>query len=97
MGLRAKCYSFITVDVKHEGKKAAGVRTSVKKRLLHEKYLNVLQDNSLITVKQCTIVSKKQRLYSVEQTRIALSAMDIKRYILDDGVTTLPYGHYSIR
>jgi len=33
----------------------------------------------------------------VEMSKLCLCAFDDKRYILDDGVRTLAYGHYSLR
>ena len=35
-------------------------------------------------------------LQTVEMTKLCLCAFDDKRYILDDGVHTLAYGHYSL-
>ncbi|KAG8285939.1 hypothetical protein J6590_070786 [Homalodisca vitripennis] len=42
------------------------------------------------------IRSYKHDLYSVELNKIVLSAHDDKRYIQDDGIGTLPWGHYNI-
>ena len=36
--------------------------------------------------------SKKQEMYVNEINKKSLSAFDDKRYILDDGITTYPYG-----
>ena len=36
------------------------------------------------------------RMYTFESNKISLSAFDDKRYILDDGINTLPYGHKNI-
>ena len=35
-------------------------------------------------------------LVTYESNKIYLSAFDDKRYILDDGINTLPYGHKDI-
>ena len=40
--------------------------------------------------------SEKLNVYTIEQTKVALSNFDNKRYILDDGYTTLAHGHYQI-
>ena len=34
--------------------------------------------------------------FTEEINKIALSANDDKRYILEDGITTLAHGHYAI-
>lgn len=36
-------------------------------------------------------------MFTVQAQKLSLSAYDDKRYILEDGITTLPYGHFSIQ
>ena len=42
------------------------------------------------------IKSFNHRMYTYESNKISLSAFDHKRYILDDGINTLAYGHKDI-
>ncbi len=42
------------------------------------------------------IKSEKLNVYTIEQTKVALSNFDDKSYILDDGYTTLSHGHKRI-
>ena len=35
-------------------------------------------------------------LVTYESNKISLSGFDYKRYFLDDGINTLPYGHKDI-
>ena len=97
VGLRAKAYSF---------KKLVDRRTSEVLRLkgislrsaniTHSNYKQCLHDHCIFMASQSAIRSDHHRLETVERIKKALSYFDDKRYILEDGVTTLPYGHYSI-
>ena len=95
MGLRAKCYS---IKLENDTRKlaTAGLRETTHSALTHQKFLETLVYNEPVMVKQKTICSKAHNLFTVETERLGLSCIDIKRYVLDDGVNTLPYGHYSI-
>ena len=41
--------------------------------------------------------SKAHKIETVNFHRTCLSAYNDKRFVLDDGITTLAYGHYSMR
>ena len=43
-----------------------------------------------------TIRSYTHSLYSIQTNKLALSTKDDKCYILNDGITTLAYGHKDI-
>ena len=40
--------------------------------------------------------SKNHKMYTQENNKISLSSFDDKRYIIEDGITTLAYGHKDI-
>ena len=42
------------------------------------------------------IKSKKREIITYESNKRSLPDFDDKRYILDDGINTLPYGHKDI-
>ena len=107
VGLRPKCYSLkFSGKVKNnmivhedpvEKKTAAGTKKCVKKNhLRHQHYRKTLTTLQKHMTTQNSIVSKKHTIYSINQRKIGLSAMDTKRYILDDGVNTLAHGHWRI-
>ena len=48
------------------------------------------------TRKMNCINSKKHEIFSQTINKVALSADGDKRFVLDDGITTLVHGHYSI-
>ena len=103
-GLRSKCYSILTGAGKQKNT-AAGVKECVKdKELNHELYRKVLQGPSLISradrcledhyINQVTFRSHNHTIYTVDQCKVGLTRYDDKRWILQDGVTTRPHGHY---
>ena len=58
---------------------------------------NQVMNNSAPTLQTgATMESKQHSIATIEKTKIELTAFDDKRYILDDSVHTLPYGHYSL-
>ena len=96
IGLRAKLYSYKMFEGE-ESKKCKGVKKSVvKKNITHEDYKTCLTTGNEQLRKQNIIRSYKHEVYNEEVNKIALSANDDKRYILEDGIRTLALGHYKI-
>ena len=96
VGLRAKSYSYKMFEGK-ESKKCKGVKKSVvKKSITHEDYKTCLTTGKEQLRKQNIIRSYKHEVYNEEVNKIALSASDDKRYILENGINTLALGHYKI-
>ena len=96
VGLRAKLYSYKMFEGK-ESKKCKGVKKSVvKKSITHEDYKKCLLTGEEQLRKQNIIRSYKHEVYTEEVNKVALSASDDKRYILEDGINTLALGHYKI-
>ena len=97
VGLRAKLYSFIMEDGE-ENKKCKGVKKQVvESSITHEDYKTCLRTGKEQLRKQNIIRSYEHVLYTEEVNKIALSAVDDKRYILGDGIHTLAWGHYKIK
>jgi len=100
VGLRAKMYSLWVPEAESKSfKKAKGIQKQfVKKKVRHQQYLDVLRNvKKKTTAKFHMFRSTNHVLQTVEMTKLCLCAFDDKRYIQDDGVHTLAYGHYSLR
>ena len=72
------------------------LRRHILKHLHHKDYLRTSKGTDLITATFITLLSQKQQIKTIEFTNKCLSAFDDKRYILNDGITTIAYGHYKI-
>ena len=96
VGLRAKLYSY-KMDKGEEDKKCKGIKKRVvEKSITHEDYKTCLLTGKEQLRKQNIIRSYNHEVYTEEVNKVALSAEDDKRYILDDGIHTLAWGHYKI-
>ena len=97
VGLRSKLYSFV-MDDGEETKKCKGIKKQVvESSIRHEHYKTCLTTGKELLRKQNILRSYNHEVYTEEVNKIALSAMDDKRYILSDGVHTLAWGHYKIK
>lgn len=96
VGLRSKMYS-VKADRIEKMKKAKGVKKYVlKKSIKFEDFVDCLKNNNVIVRNQNSFRSKNHTVFTIRQSKIALSPMDNKRYVLDDNITTLPWGHYKV-
>ena len=98
VGLRSKMY-FLSCggDVSH--KKIKGIKKCyVKKNVHHESFLRVLNNTVRNTRAKFRLFrSTNHVINTIEMNKLCLSAFDDKRYVLDNGIDTLAYGHHSIR
>ena len=96
IGLRAKLYSYKMFEGKEE-KKCKGIKKSViKKNISHEDYKECLFSEKPQMRKMNVIRSRGHEIFSEIMNKIALSANDDKRIILEDKISTLSYRHYKI-
>ena len=96
VGLRAKLYSY-KMDEGEETKKCKGVKKQVvENSIRHEDYKTCLLTGKEELRKMNIIRSYDHEVYTEEVNKVALSAEDDKRYILEDGIHTLAWGHYKI-
>ena len=97
VGLRAKLYSY-KMDEGGENKKCKGIKKQVvTTSIKHEDYKTCLRTGKEQLRKQNILRSYEHEVYTEEVNKVALSALDDKRYILGDGVHTLAWGHYKIK
>ena len=96
VGLRAKLYSYKTLEGE-ESKKCKGVKKLVvKNSITHEDYKNCLFTGTEQLRKMNVIRSHKHDIYTEEVNKVALSSIDDKRHILEGQTTTLALGNYRI-
>ena len=77
---------------------AKGVIKSVKDaHLRHEHYVTTLHGLTIVSVSQNIIKSKQNQLQNVNMKKVALSALDTKRWLLDGGVHNRAHGHYKTK
>ena len=96
VGLRAKLYSYRMFEGKEE-KKCKGLKKSVvRKDISHEDYKECLFSKKPQMRKMNVIRSHGHEIFSETMNKIAVSANDDKRIILEDRISTLSYGHYKI-
>ena len=98
VGLRAKQYSFKMWLDSSEHKRCKGVRKkAVKKHITHDDYKNCLLNREEQMRKMNVIRSRLHDVYTEEVNKVALSAEDDNWVIMEDGIHTLAYGHYSLK
>jgi hypothetical protein len=95
--IRAKVYAIRTksglVDKRCKGVK----RYCVKKHINFEDFKRVLFEQCEIRRSFNLIRSKLHTLYSCTQNKLAMNSFDDKRHILDDNISSLPHGYFSIK
>jgi len=96
IGLGPKCYSLLIEGVSKTA--AKGVPYSVcKNHLNHTVYKDVLLSQQKLMCK-CNMIQtdNKHHVYTSQVVKTALHCFDSKRFICDDGISTLAYGHALI-
>ena len=95
VGLRSKMYSIKWPE--GNVRTCKGISKSVNKVVLrHEMYKECLINVELRTDKVSRIGSELHQIYTYNFSKPSLSPFDDKRYVLDDKINTLAYGHYAI-
>ena len=94
VGLRPKMYSLLygAGEVK---KTAKGIGRCHIRKMRHLDYKRSLFDSTKSMATVNMIRSYAHTIFSEQITKVALSPYDDKRYVLEDGITTLAHGHFA--
>ena len=96
VGLRAKLYSYKMYEGE-ENKRCKGLKKLVVERsIAHEDYKTCLFKQEKQLRKMNIIRSYSHVVYTETITKVALSPYDDKRYILENKINTLAWGHREI-
>jgi hypothetical protein len=108
-GLRSKTYVFTVKKnsrkKKHGEKrqnvstlhsKCKGVTKSYRKKITFQNYKSCVQSFSKFNIDQFTIRSKNHKLQTLKTNKLCFSSFDDKRYLMQCGVHSVPYGSVLI-
>jgi hypothetical protein len=99
-GCRAKSYFLDMYDIERKTqssmKRIKGVTKATQKQVEMSHFRDCIFDKTILRADQRTIRSYNTMIYTIKTRKMVLNSLDFKRYVLDDGITTLPFGHYSI-
>ena len=111
IGLRAKAYAFQklirhsknaavvgeTSDEIIDVKKLKGIQKCVVKRNINfDHYKSALFEQETHIASTTSLRSHLHEIQTLAIRKVAMGPYDDKRYLLADGVTSLPYGHYTL-
>ncbi|RLU19449.1 hypothetical protein DMN91_008006 [Ooceraea biroi] len=92
IGLRSKMYA-LRVCGKRDTKRIKGVyRSVVQRTITFDDYARCLRESAEMTCRQLRIQSKLHHVYTISETKLALSPHDDKRYVVPSSTDTLPWG-----
>ena len=96
VGLRAKLYAY-KMDSGGQEKKCKGVKKGVvKKCISFDDYKKCLFSQETQMRQMNVIRSHNHEIYTETVNKVALSYLDDKRIIKNDGIHTYAYGHYKV-
>lgn len=96
IGLRTKLYTTLSKNYDCK-KRAKGVKKSVvKNEITFQDYERALFCNQNQYKEMNIIRSRKHDVYTTKVRKLALSSHDDKRFVLNDNIHTMAYGHYKL-
>ena len=95
-GVRSKLYAYLTLSNVEE-KKAKGIKKyAIKNKLLFKDFKDCVLNKTTKRITQSNIRSYDHEIYTEIINKVAMNWFDDKRYILENGIDTLAWGHYKI-
>jgi hypothetical protein len=95
VGLRAKMYAYEVEDA-NPVKKAKGIKKSALQQLNVEAYVDAVVNKTEHYSTMHVFRSKLHRIHTEAIIKKSLCSNDDKRFLMDDGRSTLAWGHYKI-
>jgi hypothetical protein len=95
-GLKSKLYSIIYDNDKIKTTAKGLQRAVLKKFVNHNHYKSVIEKNNLYYLNMKRIQSKNHQIGTLSIKKLIYSPIDDKRYLLEDGINSLAYGHKDI-
>ena len=92
IGSKSKMYAILAENNK-KSSKAKGVNISID----FSEYKDILFKKNIIRQKMRSIQGKKHTIWTYEISKISLSGLDDKIFVLDDGIYTLAYLHKDLK
>ena len=92
--LKPKLYSIVAGE--QNKMSAKGTKKFAQLKLNHEMFKQTLQTDKLVRLENVKFTSERHQIQTVCVNKIAISAYDDKRYIMEDKKTTLPFGLYLL-
>ena len=94
--LRSKMYSILLENNKNIKKAKGKTKAVTKKKIVHQNYKDALFKKFTFKHGMDMLRSVNHQIYGVHLNKTTLSPFDSKRWIKDDGIHTLAYGHKDI-
>ena len=96
VAVRPKMYS-VDMEGKKKYKEGEGREKNViEKEITHEHYREALFERKQFMHKMKILRSEGHEMYGMCMNKISISPFDTKRWIADDGIHTLAYGHFRL-
>ena len=92
IGLRPKCYSYLTDDGFIDKKAKGTIKCVIKKEIMFNEYLECLKEKKKILRNQQRFRSDAHDIYTEKVNKVALSFNDDKRLISYHVITSYPFG-----